>query len=391
MGALLAVAVVLVVSTLVVALEIQRRQSSFLSRGGATRNALRFVVGPFPLSVAIHVLIAILLIITVHESRGRELIMVNLEAGGGGGEGTEMQDLDMPEIPMPDIAPPTEQPVSANISGAVTLADRYARASTGIGTGLGDGIGTGRGPGIGAGFGGYIGTLRRNGLDVALVIDGTGSMQYVIADVKAHMRALVAAIHRLVPTARVGIVVYGGKNEPIEFEPLTLSPPRLETFLDRIQAKGGGEWEEDVLGGTQAAVNKLDWRAYAKKVIVLVADSPPEKSDFPRMVELVRRFRAQNGVVNAIDLTGLEHERFEREFEEKVHGIRGDRRETGSASNQAPLPSFYRQTQIAYEFLTHEGGGEMESLASNDQLNQEVMILAFGSRWRDLLAAFAKR
>ena len=31
--------------------------------------------------------------------------MVNLEAGGGGGGGNEMQDLDMPEVPMPDSAP----------------------------------------------------------------------------------------------------------------------------------------------------------------------------------------------------------------------------------------------------------------------------------------------
>ncbi|MGC1342921.1 MAG: hypothetical protein WA854_11375, partial [Candidatus Binataceae bacterium] len=69
------------------------------------RRGFRFIVGPFPLSVAIHLVLIMLLIITVHEQRGRELIMVNLEAGGGGGGGNEMQDLDMPEVPMPDTAP----------------------------------------------------------------------------------------------------------------------------------------------------------------------------------------------------------------------------------------------------------------------------------------------
>src|SRR5260370_36774779 len=54
------------------------------------RDWLRLFVGPFPLSVAIHVFILLFLIITVHEQRGRELIMVNLEAGGGGGGGSEM-------------------------------------------------------------------------------------------------------------------------------------------------------------------------------------------------------------------------------------------------------------------------------------------------------------
>ncbi|MGH7780808.1 MAG: hypothetical protein ACREQR_13370, partial [Candidatus Binataceae bacterium] len=70
--------------------------------GAAIRRGFRFVLGPFPLSVAIHLILIFLLIITVHEQRGRELIMVNLEAGGGGGGGNEMQDLDMPEVPMPD-------------------------------------------------------------------------------------------------------------------------------------------------------------------------------------------------------------------------------------------------------------------------------------------------
>ncbi len=69
------------------------------------RSAMRFMLGPFPLSVTIHVALILFLIITVHQQRGRELIMVNLEAGGGGGGGSEMNDLDLPEVPMPDTAP----------------------------------------------------------------------------------------------------------------------------------------------------------------------------------------------------------------------------------------------------------------------------------------------
>ena len=53
----------------------------------SVRSAIRFAIGPFPLSVALHVVLLLFLIITVHEQRGRELIMVNLEAGGGGGGG----------------------------------------------------------------------------------------------------------------------------------------------------------------------------------------------------------------------------------------------------------------------------------------------------------------
>ena len=199
------------------------------------------------------------LIITVHEQRGRELIMVNLEAGGGGGGGSEMNDLDMPEVPMPDTAPQAmDQPTAVDTSQAVGLANDYVRAAGGggIGIGRGGGVGSGYGKGIGSGFGGFIGELRRKGLDVVLVIDGTGSMQLIIDDVKAKMGQLIQAIHRLVPIARVGIVVFGGKGKKMEVQPLTLNPQKLVDFLSSVHAEGGDEWEEDLAGGVTTAIQE---------------------------------------------------------------------------------------------------------------------------------------
>src|SRR5215470_1345823 len=260
----------------------------------ALRAAFRFMIGPFPLSVALHVFALLFLIITVHAQRGRELIMVNLEAGGGGGGGNEMQDLDMPEVPMPDTAPQQmEQPTAVDTSQAVGLANDYVRAAGGggIGIGRGGGMGSGYGHGIGSGFGGFIGELRRKGLDVVLVIDGTGSMNLIIDDVKAKMAQLIQSIHRLVPIARIGIVVFGGKGEKLDSQPLTLSPQKLNDFLSHITAKGGGEWEEDTFGACEFAVNKMDWKPYAKKVIVLVGDSPPRTEDFQPLMGLIRQFK----------------------------------------------------------------------------------------------------
>src|ERR1700726_4091604 len=247
------------------------------------KDALGLLIGPFPLSVALHVLALLFLIITVHEQRGRELIMVNLEAGGGGGGGNEMQDPDMPEVPMPDSAPQQmEQPTAVDTSQAVGLANDYVRAAGGggIGIGRGGGMGSGYGHGIGSGFGGFIGELRRKGLDVVLVVDGTGSMKLIIDDVKAKMAQLVHAIHRLVPIARVGMVVFGGKGKKMDVQPLTLNPQKLVDFLNNLHAEGGDEWEEDLAGGVSTAIKQMDWKQYAKKVIVLVGDSPPKKDDF---------------------------------------------------------------------------------------------------------------
>src|SRR5215472_13404523 len=122
---------------------------------------------------------------------------------------------------------------------------------------LGDYLNTRPGPGSGGGgvsFPWYITELRHKGLDVVLVIDGTNSMEFVMADVKARTAQLAVRVRQLVPVARVGVVVYGGKGEPLDIQPLTLSTAKLKTFLGSIQAKGGGQWEENTLSALQAAV-----------------------------------------------------------------------------------------------------------------------------------------
>jgi hypothetical protein len=326
----------------------------------AIRSAVRFLIGPFPLSVALHVALLLVLIITIHEQRGRELIMVNLEAGGGGGGGNEMQDLDMPEVPMPDSAPQQmEQPTAVDTSQAVGLASDYVRAAGG------GGIGIGRGGGMGSGYG-----------------HGIGSMKLIIDDVKAKMQQLVQSIHRLVPIARIGIIVFGGKGEKMNVQPLTLSPDKLSTFLSGIQAMGGGEWEEDTLGAVQTGINKMDWKPYAKKVVVLVGDSPPRTEDFAPLLSLIRQFKSNNGTFNTVDVAAEEHERFEREFWLKVH-----REEPPKIS---PLPAFYRQTQAAYKVLATAGGGSMKSLTKDAHINQQVLILAFGDQWQSQVSAFGR-
>jgi len=396
---ILAIVIILVISTIVVAAilyrvmgkrelaaEQNRDQDEFdVERLQTIRDYLRLALGPFPLSVALHVLVLLFLIITVHEQRGRELIMVNLEAGGGGGGGSEMQDLDMPEVPMPDTAPQQmEQPTAVDTSQAVGLANDYVRAAGGggIGIGRGGGVGSGYGKGVGSGFGGFIGELRRKGLDVVLVIDGTGSMKLIIDDVKAKMVQLIHSIHRLVPIARVGIVVFGGKGTKMDIAPLTLNPQKLVDFLGNLHAEGGDEWEEDLYGGVKNAINNMDWKPYAKKVIVLVGDSPPKKEDFQSVIADIRAFKEKNGMFNTIDVAAEEHERFEREFWLKVH-----REEPPKIS---PLPEFYQQTRAAYKVLANAGGGSMRSLTKDTHINQQVLILAFGEQWQSQIKAFGR-
>jgi hypothetical protein len=384
-GFLLGAALV-VISIVVVALALRSGGSRRVGiEPGMLGRAFHFAGGPFPLSIALHLAGLLFLIVTVHGTRGRDLVMVNIEAGGGGGSESEIDTLDVPAAPMPEAAPQMEAAPSDSLDAQTlnALTQGIARSPSGIGTGCCGGIGSGHGPGIGPGFPGfpgYIDQLRRKGLDVVLVIDGTDSMQMVMDDVKARMTQIVRAIHRLVPVARVGIVVYGGEGEPFDIQPLTLSPAKLEAFLNGIRTKGGGEWEENLAGAIQTAVQQIDWKPYAHKVIVIVGDAPPKADQFASLLDTIRRFHAQNGVLNAIDVTAQEHERFERAFSLKVH-----RTEPGKLS---PLPAFYQQTRSAYVTLAHAGGGSMKSLEGDDRINQQVLMLAFGDKWADEVARF---
>jgi hypothetical protein len=266
------------------------------------RNAARFAGGPFSISIAIHLAILLALIIAVHESPARELLILKLEPGSlhplEGPEPLEIPDVPMPELntKSPDDSP---QPVDVNkvLKESSAISATPADIGLVLNRHLGDYLNLRPGPGGAGGesFGWYVTELRHKGLDIVLAIDGTKSMDFVMDDVKARMTQFANRIRHLVPIARVGVVVFGGKGEPLDMQPLTLSTDKLQKFLGSIQAKGGGEWQENTLGAVQAAITKMDWKPYARKVIVLIGDSPPEKEDFAPLIALLRDFRRNNG------------------------------------------------------------------------------------------------
>ena len=357
------------------------------------RSAARFAGGPFSFSIAIHLAIILALVIAVHESRARELLIITMNPGSIHPP-EAVEPLEIPDVPMPpfNTKSPDDSPPVVDVN-KVLGANSSALAGTTSDSGLGVDRHFGNimnlHPGLGGGGGGtfpwYLDELRHKGLDIVLVIDGTKSMDFVMADVKARMTRLAIRVRQLVPIARIGVVVFGGKGEPLDMQPLTLSTAKLQTFLGSIQAKGGGEWQENTLGAVQAAVTKMDWKPYARKVIVLIGDSPPEPQDFAPLLALIRDFRRNNGTLSGVDVQQEEHERYERAFWIKVH------RPEANAAEIGPLPEFAKQAQAAYKVLAATGGGSIRSLSHDADINQQVMILVFGDKWQDEVSRFASR
>lgn len=373
-------------SILIVAFAMSRSRVAASMRPGL-RSAARFVGGPFSISIAIHLAILFTLIIAVHESRARDNLILIMTPG------TDRALESAEELVLPYEATFDFNTHSREDSPQVVDVEKVMRDSSIAGTGSKTGIDIGRSlgafnihPGYGAGgtsFPFFVDELRHKGLDIVIVIDGTKSMDFVMADVKARMSLLAVRLRRLVPIARVGAVVFGAKSEPLDIQPLTLSTVKLQSFLGSIQAKGGGEWEENTFGAVQTAITKMDWKPYARKVIILIGDSPPEKADFAPLVAMLHDFKRNNGTLSVVDVIEEEHVRFEREFWMKEHGE--------LPKEISPLPQFARQAQLAYKKLAVEGGGSIQRLSHDANIEQQVMILVFGDRWQEEVRRYASR
>src|SRR5262249_58635905 len=146
------------------------------------------------------------------------------------------------------------------------------------------------------------------GLDVAIVVDATGSMQNVIDDLKHRLDDLVFTMQRLVPGARIGVVAYRDRDDDnvataprqsenfvVKWTDLTYTSSKVKNFLDGIVAEGGGDWEEAVKEGLDTAMHQLKWRGDAQKGIILGGSPPPHAKGMAAAGSVVEHWHTRGG------------------------------------------------------------------------------------------------
>ncbi len=116
-------------------------------------------------------------------------------------------------------------------------------------------------------------------LDIAFVIDSTGSMWDEIEEVKENVTTLAGQIAGIDSDYRLALVDYKDiEEEESEYQSrLDLDFTNDVTAFDRevsgLEAFGGGDEPESVYSGLMTALD-LDWRAGAKKIVVQIGDAP---------------------------------------------------------------------------------------------------------------------
>ena len=202
--------------------------------------------------------------------------------------------------------------------------------------------------GAGESFDRMIERLSRDGLDIVITFDSTGSMQGEIDEVKSRIERIGNILFRLISKTRLSICTYrdNGDDYVVKGLPLTDNLTRVVLYLDSIQADGGGDTPEAVDQGLEWAIQQNKFRRRARKVILLFGDAPPHPNRLVRCQSLASQFRKMGGIVSTV--TCRQPER---------------------------LDAFISIAQL--------GRGESYLTRHERQIVSQLMILVFGSQHRD--------
>lgn len=149
-------------------------------------------------------------------------------------------------------------------------------------------------------------------LDVAFVIDTTGSMGDEIDRLKKTLDLIHFRLAHLDPAAdvRFGLVEYKDRGDDFVTRriPFTSDVETFRASLANLRAYGGGDEPEDVQAGLEEALHRLQWRdEQAVKVAFLIGDAPPHL-DYGEQFTYVDAMHeaAQRGIkIAAVGCSGL--------------------------------------------------------------------------------------
>ena len=146
-------------------------------------------------------------------------------------------------------------------------------------------------------------------LDIALVIDATGSMGDELEFLKVEIRDIAEAIHHHFPNVdqRFALVVYRDNGDQYTTRTFDFTG-NLDAFqrdLGAQSANGGGDYPEAMDAAMEAAEG-LSWRkGDAARVTFLVADAPPHANKVDDTFEAVDGLREKGVAVYPVASSGV--------------------------------------------------------------------------------------
>lgn len=148
---------------------------------------------------------------------------------------------------------------------------------------------------------------RPKQLDVALVLDATGSMGDEIEYLKIEIDHIASTVKQMFPSVdqRFALIVYRDRGD--QFVTRTYDFNNLSEFRKQLStqsASGGGDYPEAMEAAMEAAT-QLQWRAgNTARMMFLVGDAPPHDDKAARALAAANQLRRQNVRIYPVAASG---------------------------------------------------------------------------------------
>lgn len=150
-------------------------------------------------------------------------------------------------------------------------------------------------------------------IDIAFVVDATGSMADEISYLKAELKDVINQVKVELPksTVRTGSVFYRDHGDEYVTRHSDFSTEISTTvdFIAQQYARGGGDYPEAVDDALQVALNDLNWdESSTSKLLFLILDAPPHSSpeSLAKMKQVTKQAAEQGIRVIPITCSGIQ-------------------------------------------------------------------------------------
>ncbi len=148
-------------------------------------------------------------------------------------------------------------------------------------------------------------------LDLAFVVDSTGSMSDEIEYLKKEINSISNQIFSAYPNVavRYALIVYRDHGDEYVTRVFNFADDlqQFEQYLNQQSASGGGDYPE-AMEIAMADAMQLSWRDSARRMLFLVGDAPPHTENAPAFLDHVKSLKSKDTRIYPIAASGVADE-----------------------------------------------------------------------------------
>lgn len=129
-------------------------------------------------------------------------------------------------------------------------------------------------------------------MDILFSFDTTGSMSYILEEVKSRLSDMIQRLQADIPGIRIGVIAHGDYCDEEVFYlekhiDFTQNVAELSQFVGEVEGTGGGDQDECYELILRKANKEFTWAPVSNKVLVMIGDANPHEPDYKLNVDKI--------------------------------------------------------------------------------------------------------